>query len=103
MGFGMARRPGSEVHDPIHYDPKLADTTTLGFTRPTNNAGGLEAGMTNSQPIVIRAAKKPISTLAKPLGIGQSENPAARGGRLRAKRPVRDRRRQLHPGKRGGL
>jgi chorismate synthase len=35
--------------------------------RPSNNAGGLEAGMTNSQPIVIRAAKKPISTLAKPL------------------------------------
>jgi chorismate synthase len=67
LGFGMARRPGSEVHDPIHYDPKLADTPMLGFTRPTNNAGGLEAGMTNSQPIVIRAAKKPISTLGKPL------------------------------------
>jgi len=67
MGFGMARRPGSEVHDPIHYDPQLADTPTLGFTRPTNNAGGLEAGMSNSQPIVIRAAKKPISTLARPL------------------------------------
>ncbi len=67
MGFGMSSRPGSEVHDPIHYDPKLADTPTLGFTRPTNNAGGLEAGMTNSQPIVIRAAKKPISTLARPL------------------------------------
>jgi chorismate synthase len=67
LGFGMARRPGSEVHDPIHYDAKLADTPSLGFTRPTNNAGGLEAGMSNSQPIVIRAAKKPISTLAKPL------------------------------------
>jgi chorismate synthase len=67
LGFGMSRRPGSEVHDPIHYDPKLADTPTLGFTRPTNNAGGLEAGMTNSQPIIIRAAKKPISTLARPL------------------------------------
>ena len=35
--------------------------------RPTNNAGGLEAGMTNGQPLVIRAAKKPISTLRKPL------------------------------------
>jgi chorismate synthase len=67
LGFGMARRPGSEVHDPIHYDPKLADTPALGFARPTNNAGGLEAGMSNSQPIVIRAAKKPISTLARPL------------------------------------
>jgi len=67
MGFEMARRPGTEVHDPIEYDPKQANTTNLGFTRPTNNAGGLEAGMTNSQPIVIRAAKKPISTLARPL------------------------------------
>jgi chorismate synthase len=39
----------------------------LGYTRPTNNAGGLEAGMTNGQPLIVRAAKKPISTLAKPL------------------------------------
>lgn len=67
MGFEMARRPGSEVHDPIHYDPKLKDTPQLGYTRPTNNAGGLEAGMTNTQPLVIRVAKKPISTLARPL------------------------------------
>ncbi len=67
LGFEMARRRGSEVHDPIQYDPEQADTRTLGFTRPTNNAGGLEAGMTNSQPIILRAAKKPISTLAKPL------------------------------------
>ena len=67
LGFEMARRHGSEVHDPIRYDPSAAGTPTLGFTRPTNNAGGLEAGMTNSQPIVIRAAKKPISTLAHPL------------------------------------
>jgi chorismate synthase len=67
MGFEAARHFGSEVHDPIRYDSKLADTPSLGFTRPTNNAGGLEAGMTNTQPIVIRAAKKPISTLAKPL------------------------------------
>ncbi len=67
MGFEMARHPGSEVHDPIQYDPARADTSTLGFKRPTNNAGGLEAGMTNSQPIVVRAAMKPISTLAHPL------------------------------------
>ena len=67
MGFEMARYPGSDVHDPIQYDPVQADTPTLGFVRPTNNAGGLEAGMTNSQPIVVRAAKKPISTLAHPL------------------------------------
>ena len=67
LGFEMAKRPGSEVHDPIHYEPARKGTVTLGFARPTNNAGGLEAGMTNSQPIVVRAAKKPISTLAQPL------------------------------------
>ena len=67
MGFEAARRPGSQVHDPIHYDPSQRDTPCFGYTRPTNNAGGLEAGMTNGQPLVVRAAKKPISTLAKPL------------------------------------
>jgi len=67
LGFEAARRPGSQVHDPIHYDPSQADGPTLGYVRPTNNAGGLEAGMTNGQPLVVRAAKKPISTLAKPL------------------------------------
>ena len=67
MGFEVGRRFGSEVHDPIQYDAALAATPSLGFVRPTNNAGGLEAGMSNSQPIIIRAAKKPISTLAKPL------------------------------------
>lgn len=67
MGFEAARRRGSQVHDPIHYDPSQKDTLTLGYTRPTNNAGGLEAGMTNGQPLVIRAAKKPISTLRKAL------------------------------------
>jgi chorismate synthase len=67
MGFQSAQRPGSEVHDAIQYDPALAHTTSLGFVRPTNNAGGLEAGMSNSQPIVLRAAMKPINTLALPL------------------------------------
>jgi len=67
LGFEAARRFGSQVHDPIRYDPTLIDTPTFGFTRPTNNAGGLEAGITNSQPIIIRAAMKPISTLAQPL------------------------------------
>jgi chorismate synthase len=67
MGFEVARHPGSKVHDPIRYDPALRDTPSLGFVRTSNNAGGLEAGMSNSQPIVIRAAKKPISTLAHPL------------------------------------
>jgi chorismate synthase len=67
LGFEAARRRGSQVHDPIQYDPAQADSPNLGFVRPTNNAGGLEAGMTNGQPLVIRAAKKPISTLRKPL------------------------------------
>ena len=67
MGFQAARLPGSQVHDPIHFDPAGRHTPSLGYTRPTNNAGGLEGGMTNGQPLVVRAAKKPISTLRKPL------------------------------------
>ncbi len=65
LGFKTAELPGSQVHDPIEYDPALRDTPRLGFTRPTNNAGGLEGGMTNGQPVVVRAAMKPISTLLK--------------------------------------
>jgi chorismate synthase len=67
LGFQAARRRGSQVHDPILFDPAQADQPHLGYLRPTNNAGGLEAGMTNGQPLVVRAAKKPISTLRKPL------------------------------------
>lgn len=67
LGFEAARRPGSQVHDPIHYDESKKNEPCLGYTRPTNNAGGLEAGMTNGQPLVVRAAKKPISTLRKAL------------------------------------
>ena len=62
-GFGTAARRGSEVHDPIDYDSATRDTPRLGFVRRSNNAGGLEGGMTNGQPIVLRAAMKPISTL----------------------------------------
>jgi chorismate synthase len=61
MGFEAARRPGSEVHDEILLDP------SGGFTRGTNSAGGLEGGVTNGQPVVVRAAMKPISTLRRPL------------------------------------
>ena len=67
MGFEAARRRGSQVHDPINFDPSQKDKPSLGYVRPTNNAGGLEAGMTNGQPIVVRAAMKPISTLQNPL------------------------------------
>jgi chorismate synthase len=61
MGFEAARRPGSQVHDEILFDP------AGGFTRGTNSAGGLEGGVTNGQPVVVRAAMKPISTLRRPL------------------------------------
>ncbi len=67
MGFEAATLPGSQVHDGIQFDKSQTESSNLGYARPTNNAGGLEAGMTNGQPLVIRAAKKPISTLQKPL------------------------------------
>ncbi len=67
MGFQVASRLGSEVHDEIGYDAAKRDTPALGFTRSTNNAGGIEGGMTNGQPIMVRAAMKPISTLLKGL------------------------------------
>ncbi len=61
MGFGVAERPGSGVHDEIFHD------AASGFSRSTNNAGGIEGGMTNGEPVVVRAAMKPLSTLKKPL------------------------------------
>ena len=67
LGFECARRPGSKVHDEIGYDASQKDTPSLGFVRGTNNAGGLEGGMTNGKPVIVRGAMKPISTLGKPL------------------------------------
>lgn len=67
MGFGVADRFGSQVHDEIAFDPAKRNTPSLGFARKTNNAGGLEGGMTNGQPIIVKGAMKPISTLGKPL------------------------------------
>lgn len=65
LGIEAARRPGSQVMDPIRYEPEHEpDDRRFGFRRPTNNAGGLEGGTTNGEPIVVRASKKPISTLA---------------------------------------
>jgi chorismate synthase len=57
-GFALARLRGSEAHDEI--EP--------GLTRSTNRAGGLEGGVTNGQPVVVRAAMKPLPTLMRPLG-----------------------------------
>jgi chorismate synthase len=65
LGIEAARRPGSKVMDPIAYEASHpADDRRYGFRRPTNNAGGIEGGTSNGEPIVVRAAKKPISTLA---------------------------------------
>ncbi len=57
----VSGRPGSEAHDEIFFSEER------GYFRETNRAGGLEGGMTNGQPLVVRAAIKPISTLTKPL------------------------------------
>lgn len=67
LGRESAFRPGSQVHDEIGYDPSQKDRPSLGYTRKTNRAGGLEGGITNGQPIVVRGAMKPIATLLKPL------------------------------------
>ena len=61
MGFEAAAKFGSEVMDEIFYSGKT------GFFRNTNNAGGIEGGMSNGMPIIVRAAMKPIPTLRKPL------------------------------------
>jgi chorismate synthase len=66
LGFEAARRPGSAVHDPIDPGADEADVRTA-FRRRSNNAGGLEGGMTTGEPLVLRAAMKPISTLMTPL------------------------------------
>jgi chorismate synthase len=59
--FAIAAKPGSLAHDEIHYAPDR------GFYRETNRAGGLEAGVTNGMPLVVRAAMKPLATLRSPL------------------------------------
>ncbi len=77
LGFEAATRCGSVVHDEIDFDPAQRQTPCLGFTRRSNNAGGLEGGMTNGQPIVVRAAMKPISTLLRGLDSVNLETKAA--------------------------
>jgi chorismate synthase len=85
MGFEAARRPGSQVHDPIEagpHGPAGGEAGTRvsgegeggaradprgGFRRTSNNAGGLEGGITTGEPVVVKVAMKPISTLMSPL------------------------------------
>ncbi len=59
--FAIAGLPGSQAHDEIHY------SSQRGFYRETNRAGGLEGGMTNGLPLIVRGAMKPLPTLTKPL------------------------------------
>jgi chorismate synthase len=65
LGKGCSTRTGSQVHDPIRFDESRRETPSLGFVRDSNNAGGLEGGMTNGQPVVVRGTMKPISTLLR--------------------------------------
>jgi chorismate synthase len=65
LGFEAARRRGSQVHDEFEADS--AETRAGGFHRTRNNAGGLEGGMTTGEPLVVRVAMKPLSTLMQPL------------------------------------
>ena len=60
MGFGVVERRGSVVHD-------VVDATSHEWTRRTNRAGGIEGGISNGEPIVVRVAQKPVSTLRSPL------------------------------------
>jgi len=66
MGFQTARVTGAEVHDEIEMAP--GRTRAGNVRRRTNRAGGLEGGMTTGEPLVVRVAMKPISTLMRPLG-----------------------------------
>jgi chorismate synthase len=68
LGVSAARRPGSEVHDPITKDghAPVADPRG-GYRRTSNRAGGLEGGITTGEPVVVRLAMKPIATLMQPL------------------------------------
>ena len=66
MGFGTSRVTGAEVHDEI--EPAPGRMRAGHVQRRTNRAGGLEGGMTTGEPLVVRVAMKPISTLMRPLG-----------------------------------
>jgi chorismate synthase len=59
--FSVAGLPGSEAHDEVFY------SSERGYYRETNHAGGLEGGMTNGLPLIVRGAMKPLPTLTKPL------------------------------------
>jgi chorismate synthase len=66
-GFDAARRPGSAVHDEIEQDKSATFSRTGGYRRLGNEAGGLEGGITTGEPLVLRVAMKPLSSLMRPL------------------------------------
>src|SRR5712671_5600561 len=66
-GPAVAEVPGSRVHDEILPGPDATGEASIPLARPTNNAGGLEGGVTNGQDLRVTAYMKPISTLMKPL------------------------------------
>jgi chorismate synthase len=61
IGRKVADRPGSQVHDELFFDPEM------GYYRSSNHAGGIEGGMTNGEPVVVRVSMKPLPTLSRPL------------------------------------
>jgi len=68
LGLESAQRFGSHVHDEIFYEtPQEEKGPAWGFYHKTNNAGGIEGGITNGENLVVRCAMKPISTLMAPL------------------------------------
>ncbi len=68
LGFGYAHRFGSQCHDAIYYSrSKDLSSGRQGYFRKTNNAGGIEGGISNGEEILIHACMKPIATLLKPL------------------------------------
>ena len=92
-GFTIAGLPGSQAHDEIFYSPER------GYYRETNRAGGLEGGMTNGQPLIVRGAMKPLPTLTKPLRSVDTADARAGAGAARAHRLVHRARRRR--GRRG--
>jgi len=61
LGLGVTLKPGSQIHDEIFHEPGQ------GFYRGGNNAGGIEGGMSNGEPLILRVHMKPLPTLARPL------------------------------------
>jgi len=77
MGFGAARVLGSELHDEIGYDREERR-----FTRHSNNSGGTEGGMTTGEPLRVRVAFKPLSTLMRPLRSADIKTKAEAAGAI---------------------